>query len=683
MKNSKVFFISVIFVAFGFYVNSQKTNKLTDLKHGNSTIVDSLPDLDRCIIDQNAQHFFLFSYFLDQDKGIYLALSTDGLNWETVNNGQTIMSPKVGSQKLMRDPSIYCGPDGIYRLVWTTGWEGKDIGYSWSSDLIHWSDQQEIPVGENMDSIKNCWAPEIFYDDLKEQYMIFWSSNIGEWKIKGSEGRIYYVTTTDFKQFNKPMILFRNGFPAGGKAGNDGPIDAFIFKDGENRYILFYKKDDNTRIPNIFYRVAKTPEGDWGEECGPIIPSTGDEGPSCIKIDGEYRLYTDPFESKFAYVFLSNDLINWQRKTTNLKMSHGTVIEIPKNRAMALLKEHCRMKRLSLSRLKYVDEEKDEKNKLGVLAPKPIFRDPVYDGAADPVVIWNPLAHKWWMYYTNRRANLTNLPGVSWVFGTPIGIAQSDDGANWEYVGIANFYDLPEECGGENATFWAPDVVKGDDGKWHMYLSIQPGIDVKWGLPGFIAHLTSTDMFNWRYESRLHQLGTHVIDADILRMPDGTWRMYYKSSYPYSNISMTESSDLYSWSDPKEILKINGEGPIAFQWRDYYWLIVDTWNGQTVHRSIDGNIWEIQPGSPLMPDGEGSGLDDIPNALHANVLVNNDRAYMYYFTHPGRIGDDKKKDTYEQRRSSIQVVELKLNEEGWITADRNLPTYVQLLPPEN
>ena len=27
---------------------------------------------------------------------------------------------------------------------------------------------------------------------------------------------------------------------------------------------------------------------------------------------------------------------------------------------------------------------------LGHVAPKPLFRDPVYDGAADPVVIWNP-----------------------------------------------------------------------------------------------------------------------------------------------------------------------------------------------------------------------------------------------------------------------------------------------------
>jgi hypothetical protein len=33
-----------------------------------------------------------------------------------------------------------------------------------------------------------------------------------------------------------------------------------------------------------------------------------------------------------------------------------------------------------------------------VIAPKPLYRDPVYDGAADPVVIWNPAVQRWWMF---------------------------------------------------------------------------------------------------------------------------------------------------------------------------------------------------------------------------------------------------------------------------------------------
>jgi len=100
-----------------------------------------------------------------------------------------------------------------------------------------------------------------------------------------------------------------------------------------------------------------------------------------------------------------------------------------------------------------------------------------------------------------------------------------------------------------------------------------------------------------------------------------------------------------------------------------------------VHRSKDGDTWEVQPGSPLLPDDEGTGIDDIPNALHANVVLSNNRVYMYYFTHPGRTGENKKKDTYEQRRTSVQVVELELSKEGWITANRNAPTYVQLFQP--
>ncbi len=353
------------------------------------------------------------------------------------------------------------------------------------------------------------------------------------------------------------------------------------------------------------------------------------------------------------------------------RLKHDSVVRIPLDLVDDLIFDQKATER----------EAKKQASKEGVIAPKPVFRDPVYDGAADPVVVWNPLVKRWWMYYTNRRATMTELPGVSWVFGTPIGIAESEDGANWKYLGIANFPDLPAECGGKDATLWAPDIVPGDDGKWHMYLSAVPGIATKWGLPGFIAHLTSTNMRDWKYEKRLTQLGTKVIDSDILKMPDGTWRMYYKDQTKYSHINMTESKDLYNWSDPKEAMRIMGEGPIAFQWKGYYWLIIDTWNGQTVHRSLDGGNWIVQPGGTLLPDDEGIGKDDIPNGLHANVVISNDRVYMYYFTHPGRTGNDKQKDTFEQRRTSIQVVELELNDAGWIMANRNKPTFVNMNQP--
>lgn len=63
-------------------------------------------------------------------------------------------------------------------------------------------------------------------------------------------------------------------------------------------------------------------------------------------------------------------------------------------------------------------------------APKPLYRDPVYDGAADVSSIYDRAQHRWVMFYTNRRATL-KLPDskdVSWVHGTPIGMAISKNG---------------------------------------------------------------------------------------------------------------------------------------------------------------------------------------------------------------------------------------------------------------
>ncbi len=61
---------------------------------------------------------------------------------------------------------------------------------------------------------------------------------------------------------------------------------------------------------------------------------------------------------------------------------------------------------------------------------KSLYDDPVYHGAADPVVIYNKARKCWWMFYTNRRASIQDTT-VQWVHGTRIGIAESKDGVKW------------------------------------------------------------------------------------------------------------------------------------------------------------------------------------------------------------------------------------------------------------
>ena len=313
------------------------------------------------------------------------------------------------------------------------------------------------------------------------------------------------------------------------------------------------------------------------------------------------------------------------------------------------------------------------------VAAKPLYRDPVYDGAADPVVIWNPLVKRWWMFYTNRRANAPGLSGVAWVHGTPIGIAESaDGGAHWNYAGTAQFA-LPAEYGGTNVTCWAPDVTRAPDGTWQMFLTVVPGIFQDWNHPRDIVQLTSTDLVHWNQPRKLALASDRVIDPSVLRLPDGTWRLWYNDERTGKSIHFADSADLANWTDKGLAFKSRGEGPKAFRWHHQFWVVIDEWKGLGVFRSDDALHWSKQPANLLAQPG--SGADDGVMGGHPDVVVSGDRAFLFYFTHPGRRGDGAKGDRTEQRRSSIQVVELQ-EADGWLTCDRDQPTRILLRPPK-
>lgn len=317
----------------------------------------------------------------------------------------------------------------------------------------------------------------------------------------------------------------------------------------------------------------------------------------------------------------------------------------------------------------------------GPVADQPLFRDPVHDGAADPTVIWNPHAGRWWMFYTNRRANVPGLSGVAWVHGTRIGIAESRRGAHWTYVGTAEV-ELPDDLGGTEPTHWAPDVFTGPDGTHHLFLTVVPGIFETWQHPRHLVHLTSTDLRTWRHARRLELASDRVIDADVLPLPDGTWRMWYNNERDRKSIYFADSPDLVRWTDRgKAVGDQGGEGPVVFRWRDAYWMITDVWDGLAVYRSPDALEWTRQDGGNLL-QAPGSGPDDGVKGGHPDVVVDaaTDRAYLFYFTHPGRTEPRGAADGYEQRRSSLQVVELRENG-GRLSCDRNAPTRITLSPP--
>ena len=314
------------------------------------------------------------------------------------------------------------------------------------------------------------------------------------------------------------------------------------------------------------------------------------------------------------------------------------------------------------------------------VAAKPLYRDPVMDGASDPTILWNPADRKWYMFYTSRRANVAGLPGgVAWVHGTPIGIATSDDGgATWKYLRDANII-YPDAVA--DKTYWAPAVVE-HNGRFHMYLVYVPGSFDNWNHPRYILHLTSRDLINWQYESTLPLAHPKVIDAGVLHLPDGTWRLWYKDEATGSSCDYADSPDLYHWTDHGRVPGLSdrgGEAPVAFHWQGHYWLFRDIGNGLALYRSEDALDW-ARVGTLL--NRPGAGPDDTGVGHHPDVILSGDRAYLFYFVQPGTSATPG--GPPDGRRSSLQVVELQYDAaQNTLTADRDHPTLIHLQPPKD
>jgi hypothetical protein len=97
----------------------------------------------------------------------------------------------------------------------------------------------------------------------------------------------------------------------------------------------------------------------------------------------------------------------------------------------------------------------------------------------------------------------------------------------------------------------------------------------------------------------------------------------------------------------------------------------------SVYSSEDFENWEKQKKNILQTPGIG--VDDKVKGGHPDVVVQGERAFVFYFTHPGRIPVNNGIDNYETRRSSIQVAELNY-ENGQITTHRDKDVKLDLRP---
>ncbi|MDQ8051739.1 MAG: glycoside hydrolase family 43 protein [Pedobacter sp.] len=272
---------------------------------------------------------YIFTSFREPaNEGLRLLYSTDALHWKDLDS--IFLKPTIGTQRVMRDPSIAQGPDGTFHLVWTCSWKGdRGFGYASSKDLIHWSPQRFIPVLQNELTTVNVWAPELYYDRETAQFIIVWASTIPFRFTKGMEEeennhRLYAITTKDFVAFSPSMLFYDPGYSV---------IDAVLTKRGYNDYVMVLK--DNTR-PNRNLQVAfaSAALGPYSKPSASFTPKLT-EGPTVIKKNNYYLIYFDAYGDKKYTTLKTYDFKTYEDISAATSIpeahKHGTVIKVKKN----------------------------------------------------------------------------------------------------------------------------------------------------------------------------------------------------------------------------------------------------------------------------------------------------------------------------------------------------------------
>lgn len=294
--------------------------------------------LDGCAAPARAGDAYLFAYFVQNGQdGLHLAGSPDGYLWDKLGGGAPFLKPAVGKEKLMRDPCLLRGPDGVYHMVWTCSWRDRAIGYASSRDLRHWSAQRALPVMAHEPDALNAWAPEIVHDEARGEFLIFWSSTIpGRFPQtdKAADGqynhRIYATTTKDFVDFTPTVLFYDPGFSV---------IDATFLRLPGRDYLLV---KDETRTPAHKYlqlAPAASLHGPFGPLSAPISPpGVWAEGPTALQVGDEVIVYFDAYTARHFGALRSRDLVHWEDVSatmrfpdegTALRMRHGTALRVP------------------------------------------------------------------------------------------------------------------------------------------------------------------------------------------------------------------------------------------------------------------------------------------------------------------------------------------------------------------
>ncbi|MEU0176635.1 family 43 glycosylhydrolase [Streptomyces massasporeus] len=299
---------------------------------------------------------YLFAYFTGEGTAdgeqIRYALSrgNDPLHWRELNAGKPVLTSTTG-EKGLRDPFVIRSPKGDkFYLIATDlrmyqnssgSWDqvqrhgSKSIMVWESTDLVHWTDQRLVKVSP--DSAGNTWAPEAYWDDELDAYVVFWASKLYADDDPDHKGDTYnkmlYATTKDFRTFSEPKVWNDPGYSV---------IDSTVVKYEDEYYR--YTKDE--RDPGSAGPCSKFITGekstsltsttyDFVADCIGKGAMDRGEGPTVFKSNTEKKwyLFIDEYGGRGYVPFETTDLASGKwTPSTNYQLPasprHGTVLPV-------------------------------------------------------------------------------------------------------------------------------------------------------------------------------------------------------------------------------------------------------------------------------------------------------------------------------------------------------------------
>ncbi len=291
-----------------------------------------------------------------KEEKLHYALSTDGRDWQPLNNNKPVWGHFV------RDSFINRGPDGKWHMVATGGSGeidrakfGPSCLHASSADLVKWKVEGYLPlmkdVREDGKLAGNIWAPEWFYDELTGDIVLLWSSSFEDagWK----KSRLWYARTKDWQEFSEAKVLFDPDYSV---------IDGTLHNIG-GKYYLLHKEEEFGAITGerraIRLAVADKLEGPYetveGNLNGGQLVPTITEGPSLMPDPmkkGWLLLYDFCMSNDFG-ISWSPDMVQWQilpDVSGPADARHGCVVKLTVEEAARLKKAFGKEKKSAAKR---------------------------------------------------------------------------------------------------------------------------------------------------------------------------------------------------------------------------------------------------------------------------------------------------------------------------------------------